>query len=387
MNAHTQSHTPALAAVDEETRRAAADMLNLVTEARDRAGDARSRLVRRLADLVLLPEGHLTPQERRLVDQILLRLVGHIELDLRIRLAERFARSQDAPLEVVVRLASDVIHVARPLLSGSPVLDDAELLAIVRACGPEHWAAIAERGMLSTIVTDALVDTAEPETALRLARNKGAHFSRDGYARLVRLSRKQPALRAPLLARNDLTPILAHTMFWWVSERMRLEIVNKFAADRRVLRHALDDAIAEGLEAFADEPELMRALGMIAQPRRYGPSPGEELIAAARLGLREAVKLLTNLAGIRRQTAAHIIADRGGEALAVAAKALGLTRREYLSLALVVEAKHDSTPRPTAELERLGALFDQVATDRADVVLRYWDDIWGNAALDARAAA
>lgn len=360
---------------DLTLRREAKEVLGLVALAQDKAGKARALIVRRLTDIALLPESQLTPQERQLVDQMLAQLVGHIEVDLRARLATRLADRADAPQEVIVKLAHDVISVARPLLEKSTALGDSDLVDVIQAKGRDHWVATSKRKELSSSVTDALIATGESEALIEIARNKGAQFSAAGYERIVNLSEKEPALCDLLVARDDITPALAHTMFWWASSTLRLDIVNRFTADRRMLREALNDAIDEGIDAFSNDPELMRTLSMMAPQRRYGPSLGEELLSAARsTDMRKVVSLLAKYADIRPQTAAHIVTDPGGEALAVAAKALGMTRKEFLQFALLIASHRDSTSRTAAEVNRLTALFDSVATDRADVVLRYWDD-------------
>lgn len=360
---------------DLTLRREAKEVLGLVALAQDKAGKARALIVRRLTDIALLPESQLTPQERQLVDQMLAQLVGHIEVDLRARLATRLADRADAPQEVIVTLAHDVISVARPLLEKSTALGDSDLVDVIQAKGRDHWVATSRRKELSSSVTDALIATGESEALIEIARNKGAQFSAAGYERIVHLSEKEPALCDLLVARDDITPALAHTMFWWASSSLRLDIVNRFTADRRMLREALNDAIDEGIDAFSSDPELMRTLSMMAPQRRYGPSLGEELLSAARsTDMRKVVSLLAKYADIRPQTAAHIVTDPGGEALAVAAKAMGMTRKEFLQFALLIASHRDSTSRTAAEVNRLTALFDSVATDRADVVLRYWDD-------------
>ncbi len=360
---------------DQTLGQEAKEMLGLVALAQDKAGKARALIVRRLTDIALLPESQLTPQERRLVDQMLAQLVGHIEIDLRARLAARLADRADAPHEVIATLAHDVISVARPLLEKSQALADSDLIDVIQAKGREHWVATSKRKELSSSVTDALIATGEPEALMEIAGNKRAQFSNQGFERIVSLSEKEPALCDLLAVREDITPALAHTMFWWASSSLRLEIVNRFTADRRMLREALNDAIDEGMEAFSGDPDMIRALSLMAPQRRYGPSLGEELLTAARgPDLRKVVGLIVKNADIRPTTAAHIVMDKGGEALAVAAKALGMTRREYLQFALLVASHRNNTSHTVTEVNRLTALFDSVATDRADVVLRYWDE-------------
>lgn len=376
---------------DQELSREAREVLGLVALAQDKAGKARALIVRRLTDIALLPETQLTPQERQLVDQMLAQLIGHIEVDLRARLAARLAARADAPQEVIVALAHDVISVARPLLEKSQALSDSDLVNVISSKGHDHWVAAARRQQLSSSVTDALIATCDVEALLTVASNKGALFSAGGFERIVTMSEREPALCEPLLKRTDITPTLAHTMFWWASSKLRMDIVNRFTADRRLLREALNDALDEGMEAFSENPDLMRTLSLMAPQKRYGPSIGDELIAAARSrDMRKVVVLLVQYTEVKPETAAHIIADPGGEALAVCGKALGLTRKEYLQLALLVASKRSEGTQTAAEINRLTALFDSVATDKADVVMRYWDDTVGRKnlrAADAKVAA
>ncbi len=368
--------------------REAQEMLGLVGLAQEKVGKARALIVRRLTDIALLPENQLCPQERQLVDQMLTQLVAHIEVDLRARLATRLAERADAPPETVIALAYDVISVARPLLEKSSSLKDADLVDIITIKGAEHGIAASRRAQLSAAVTDAIIATCEPEALLNIARNESALFSHDGFERIVSMSETNADLCEPLLARTDMTPILAHTMFWWVSSKLRVEIVGRFTADRRMLREALTDAIEEGMAAFSSDPALLHALNFMAPQKRYGPSLGEDLIAAARSkDLRKLVVLLVQQAEIEPTTAAHIVTDRGGEALAVASKALGLTRKEYLQLGLLVASHHDASPHSADEISRLTALFDMVANDKADVVLRYWDGNLKKPEAPARVAA
>src|SRR3546814_20027371 len=90
--------------------------------------------------------------------------------------------------------------------------------------------------------------------------------------------------------------------------------------------------------------------------------------------MREDLTAELALAGrIRLETAFQIVNDLGGEALAVFAKANGLTRLEFKELVVAVSQLRTSEQPGGAMLERITAVFDAISNDRADQVLHSWD--------------
>jgi len=104
--------------------------------------------------------GAFSEQERNLAGEILKRLAKDVEMDIRIRLAERLADDPVAPSELVFLLADDRIEVARPVLARSPVLSDADLVRIVQNGSDNHQLVIAERPAIGETVTAALARSA-----------------------------------------------------------------------------------------------------------------------------------------------------------------------------------------------------------------------------------
>src|SRR5690606_41667787 len=59
-------------------------------------------------------------------------------------------RSSDLPREIANKLAADIDTIALPVIMNSPVLTDADLVEIIRACPPSKQVAVASRESLST---------------------------------------------------------------------------------------------------------------------------------------------------------------------------------------------------------------------------------------------
>src|ERR1700747_1767374 len=106
----------------------------------------------------LLIAGSYSEEEIWTFGEIIGRLAEEIELGRRVRLASRLAASNNAPFDVVRRLASDdSIDVAGPMLRNSERLDTKTLLACARNKGQQHLLAISERPSIPEAVTDILV--------------------------------------------------------------------------------------------------------------------------------------------------------------------------------------------------------------------------------------
>src|SRR5689334_18065481 len=80
-----------------------------------------------VAALVERQGAAFSAQERSLATDILKRLSKDVEMEIRIRLAERLADDPVAPSELIFLLADDRIEVARPVLARSPVLTESDL--------------------------------------------------------------------------------------------------------------------------------------------------------------------------------------------------------------------------------------------------------------------
>jgi uncharacterized protein (DUF2336 family) len=98
-------------------------------------------------------------------------------------------------------------------------------------------------------------------------------------------------------------------------------------------------------------------------------------IAAAEQGMtREIAEEIAYLAGIKPMTGAKIMTDIGGEPLAVLCKATGLPRAALRQLWRALRwPETTSAGEPTEAITRVMQIFDMVAVDRAQTVLRYWN--------------
>src|SRR6266446_5285852 len=91
-------------------------------------------------------------------DQVMNRLVDHIETRTLAEVSARLAPVPTAPAGVIRRLAhDDAISVSGPVLAQSEQLTDEDLVEIARSKSQDHLAKIAIRRHLNEKVTDVLV--------------------------------------------------------------------------------------------------------------------------------------------------------------------------------------------------------------------------------------
>src|SRR2546421_4420525 len=101
--------------------------------------DRRIESLRRITDLFLGDAAVLNGEQVGVFDDVMGRLIDHIEMKALVELGQRLAPVSNAPREVMRRLArNDAIAVAGPVLARSPRIPDADLVEIARTKSQAH---------------------------------------------------------------------------------------------------------------------------------------------------------------------------------------------------------------------------------------------------------
>ena len=343
---------------------------------------ARLALLKRLADVVSLPSSRVNTFERSVTADLLVEILRDADFEERLRVSRRISTLAEIPNCLVRLILRDDLDIAAPLLADSTALSDADLLDCIRTSTGAHRRLIAQRRWVSEVVAEALVELGETLVIEALLRNEQAKLSPLAVELIVAMTQNQAQLVPMLLRRAELRPNHAYVLFWWADADGRRLILQRFAVSREVLQEAAGDvfpmAAAEGWQ-----DELTRkALQFIERRQRnrgaIQKSPFtslEEAIVVAEEGLtRDVAEEIAYLAGIKPMTGAKIMTDAGGEGLAVLCKATGLPRASLRSLWRALrrpETNEDGETTPA--LARVINIYDMVAVDRAQTVLRYWN--------------
>ncbi len=345
----------------------------LVQLAGETSSERRRELLREVTDLFFAPVTAHSPAEQALFDEVLQQLTGEMEEAVRAELGIRFADAPDAPQGLVRALASDTFAVAEPVLRRSPLLDEADLLHVVRTQGQEHLRAVSGREHVPEAVSGVIVERGDDHTLGVLLRNDGARLSRAASEAAIERAQANPDLHEAVVNRKSLPPDLLNEMYFVVEARLRERILQENAMlDPARLDAALSQgrrqvaarhgALPADYEAIEAEVSALRAAGQLTPPMlaRFVRAPD---------GQTRFLVALCQLTDLDYFTARHVIEQRQIDALAVICKAADMDRPLFLTYALAVLGKSDDAMGKAQEYARLYADLPQ---DTARRTLRFW---------------
>lgn len=345
----------------------------LLRLARDKTVAGRRTLVATVSDLFFGRGDTLTDRERSLMSEILRALIHDVEVEVRRALAERLAGETNAPRELVIALANDAIEVAHPILLLSSVLQDAELVEIVRHRTLEHQLAIAMRAEISEAVSEALVEGGNVDVVTTLLENGGAQIPQRTLAYLVEQSRRVDTFQNPLLRRPELGPDLARRMYWWVSAALRKHIIENYDIDPSDVDASLEATVTQ-LAGPSGETAPDASSALAEKLSEQGEITPHLLISTLRQGqvaLFEA--MFSRLSGVRVKLVRRLLFEPGGEGRALVCKALGIDASVFSSIyVLSRKARPQEQAIAPGEISRVLSFYDRIERGAAEIVLRKW---------------
>jgi uncharacterized protein (DUF2336 family) len=329
--------------------------------AKSRSPADRERLMLALADLCAqLNEAMRAPQIQALLGSIFLSLVGGAEHDIRRLLAEKLSTADWPPIELVNALAMDEIEIARPMIAGSPVLTDADLVRLLIQATVDHQIEVAQRPAIGPQVVETILKQAEPTVMTALAGNGTAEISPEAMSQLVEASRQIAAMRSPLARHPRLTGEQAQHLYAWVGQSLRAAIVSRFKVDAAALDRALAEAVDEarthpedgaGPRMSAEQADMERRLIVkLHSAGQLRPSYLLRALREQRLGL--FMSALATLGGYSIDDIRNgIDADRA-DILALACLSVGVDRGAFSTLLALVRDLNGGRPGGDITLAR-----------------------------------
>jgi uncharacterized protein (DUF2336 family) len=351
------------------------DSEQLLALARLRSDESRAELFAVMGDLFHDRNDVLSAQERALMLDIMEKLIGEVARDVRRKLALRLADAPDLPRELAALLANDEIDVASPILMHSAVLQDIDLIEVIRHRSRQHILTIAMRRDLSSAVSDALVETGDRDVIRALLENQDAKISRITLAYLVEQSKSVDEFQEPLVRRRDLPPELARRMVYWVGAALRQALLERFDIDPASLDDRLEPVIKEEARAAVTDAEADKAADVLARAlgadRQLTPRLLLQALRKGEVQLFEA--MFAEMSGLRLRLIERIAYEPGGQGLAVAARGIGLNREEFATIFLLTRrARAGQAGFAPADLGRALEFFDRLSHAAAETVLTRW---------------
>jgi uncharacterized protein (DUF2336 family) len=267
----------------------------------------------------------LTPDELAIAQDIARLMAQDVAATVRQALAESLRRAARLPRDVALRLAQDIEAVALPILSNSPALDEADLIAILRHADLPRQQAIAGRDDVTESVADALIAVAAEGAVVTLLHNQAARIAEPSLHHAVDRFAGSDAVKSGMVHRDSLPMTVAERLVVLVSEELRSYLLS---------HHALSPAVAAdlvlqsrersiiGLSGRASRHELLLLIRQMQRHQRLTPSLVLRALCMGDLAFFETA--LAVRAHVPVENAQLLVHDTGGNGLASLYRKAGL---------------------------------------------------------------
>jgi len=303
--------------------------------------ESRTRALRYATDLLL--GGRYREDDVSAFGEIISRLADEIELVARADLANRLARFDKAPTNIIRKLAFDqAIEVAGPVLSQSVRLDNDTLVANARTMSQAHLLAISQRKALDTIVTDVLVTRGDRSVANALATNEGARLSDFGFLHLVKRAEGDSILAENLGLRTDIPRQVFQQLIAKASEDVKRRLVDERPAEFAQVEASVADVAGRLQSKFGPASRSFFVAKRVVATQHQLGHLNEASIAgyAAAHKFDEVVVGLSLLCSLPSDVVERALFDKERDMLLVLAKSLDFCWNTTMSLLFLGATSH-----------------------------------------------
>ena len=332
----------------------------------------------------------LNERERTLVYDILTRLIRDVETQVRCTLSEILADRADAPRELILTLANDIIDVAHPVIVRSVVLRDDDLVQLAFERAEQYQLAIAERKTLSPKVTNALADTENPTVINAMLANDGAVLDAQAWDKLVRAAEDYPVIQPNLIGRKDLNERQAARIYRIVGEALRKQVRARFRHVEFALNTDIGEAVDQAIDQAMGETDFLSSLSGEARALSLADPTADEFKPLPRLLVRALEEgdifrfeeLFQDITGLDQQGATRVLYDSGPEAIAIACKACGLDGWYFGDIVAHLQGGGDPIRfKTTSTYHKIMDYFERIDRKGAVTVLNAWRSNSGEAGI------
>ncbi|MFT0860954.1 DUF2336 domain-containing protein [Ancylobacter sp. G4_0304] len=337
----------------------------LIDDARRLNQDTRPELLRMLGRLYLAAPTHDATEQERFAT-LAIRLIDAVGPSVAAPVVRSLAERADLPRELALHLAKGPLALAGPILRLSPVLEEDTLLTIASAATKDHLAALSVRRDVSPGLAKMLASLMLGEA---VAVGDVSEVADIAVPIVPEPAVPELAVSAPVVPE----PVASEPVSALATEVSPAAVIE--APAPAVPRPAMGraDYLSASPEDRALIVQRLVTLAPLPLAERVGaPGPDftDALLEAARCDDAAAVAaLLEQALGVSAENAARIVADESGQALAVAARALGLS---FAILSRVLFRLHPVTGRSAADMARLADMFDGLPNASAQYLVASW---------------
>ncbi len=345
--------------------------------------ESRKRALWHATDLLIA--GRYSDDEIWTFGEVIGRLADEIEVAARAQLAKRLATFDNAPVNIIHKLAfDDSIDVAGPVLRESEQLDDNALIANATTKSQSHLLAISRRKSIGETVTDVLVARGDQDVVNSVASNAGARFSDFGFLHMVKRAEGDSILAEQLGLRRDIPRRVFQQLIAKASEdvKRRLERERPGIVDQ--IQTSVTDVTGALQSKFGPvSRSYFVAKRLVATQHQQGNLNENSISGYARFHRFEEVTIgLSLLCSLPADVIERALADKNREMLLVLAKALDFSWQTTMSLLFLGAKDHRITAQDLNDLERE---FGRLKLETSRSVLKFYQTRKNAAGTESRA--
>lgn len=305
------------------------------------SAESRQRALWYTTDLLIT--GRYTDDEIWMFGEVIARLERDIEVAARAQLARRLARADNAPINIINKLAfDDSIDVAGPVLRQSERLDTRTLVANARSKSQQHLLAISRRKLIAEEVTDELVTRGNREVVSSVATNNGARLSDFGILHMIKRSDGDSILVEQLGRRKDIPRHLFQQLIAKASdnakkkiERERPEVASQLQTLVTEVTGALHSKLGPASKSYFDAKRLV-----VRQHQDGNLNENRIFEYAQSHKFEEATVGLALLCSLPVDVVERALIDKSREVVLILAKALGFSWETTMPLLFLGAPDH-----------------------------------------------
>ena len=353
----------------------------------DGSTERRVDTLRRVTDLFLNGAARFNEDQVDVFDDVLGHLIKRIETKAMVELSTRLAPVDNAPIEVIRRLArEDEITVAGPVLAQSARLTTDDLVDIASNKSQQHLLAISGRNGIAGAVTDVLIARGNHEVFHTLARNAGAQFSENGFARLVKNAETDDSLAEKLGLRLDMPARLLRMLLLKATEAVRSKLVERAPPEIRNQIQSVIESISNEVAREATAPRNYDAAQRLVQAMHAKGQLGEaqlfEFVNARRY--EEMVAGLAVMCSAPIDLIAPLMVSERNDSLLIPCKAAGI---KWPTVSAILKCRFAHHAISDQAMAKARADYLTLTCASALRILRFWQVRSGVAGKEQIAAA
>jgi uncharacterized protein (DUF2336 family) len=317
-------------------------------------GTAESRLRALWHTTDLLITGRYSDEEIWTFGEVIGRLADEIEVAARAQLARRLARIDNAPVNIIHKLAfDDSIDVAGPILQESERLEAYALVANVCTKSQPHLLAISKRKSIEEKVTDVLVTRGNQEVVHSVANNDGARFSDLGFLHMVTRAEGDSILAEQLGLRED----VPRHVFQQLIAKASDDVKKRLESERPTMLDQIQTSVTDVAGALQSKLGPVSrshfvAKRVVATQYQQGNLNENSISGYARSHKLDEVTIgLSLLCSLPGDVIERALKDKNREMLLVLAKALDFSWATTMSLLFLGAKDHRITAQDLRDLE------------------------------------